>query len=220
MKRIKSELRFQSVSKKVLFFYLISNFALATEGQIQPYESLKNKANEIRATNLTTGWSYVISGGVALGVSIPGYYLSEDIFAKTIYSLGQTVGVGAVGYGAFLILVDDDLVRFEKILTAQTTLTESQKDALARSFVEETANQAKRTRHLRILTHGLMASLNLLNATTASHRELKTALFFLAGVNSLVAITSYFSISPEEQSSQQKLKAYLGPNGVNLAFRF
>src|SRR4051794_13075662 len=49
-----------------------------------PYRILETKAGTIASSDHTEGWSYIISGGIALSASIPAYYLSDDIFAKAI----------------------------------------------------------------------------------------------------------------------------------------
>ncbi len=216
----KSQLKFLFVYKLVLAVFFFSLTLHASDKKQTPYEYLNTRAEDLRKANSIRGWGYVISGGVALAVSIPGYYLSEDIFARTIYSLGQSVGVASVGYGSYLILVDDDIIRFHKIISTQASLTESQKNDLAKSFLQETAAQAKRTRHLRSLTHGLMAGLNFLNAATAEHRELRTALFFLGGVNTLVSLTNLFSTTDEEKVFQEKFSLSLGPTGFQIALKY
>lgn len=202
---------------RVVFLFLVCASTVFADSS---FDYLSHRAEDLKKNNSIKGWGYVISGGVALAVSIPGYYLSEDIFARTIYSLGQTIGVGAVGYGSYLILVDDEIIRFHKVVSAQSTLSDFQKNELAKAFLEETAEQAKRTRHLRALTHGLMAGLNFLNAFTASHSDLRTALFFLGGVNTLVSITSLLSVSDEEKAFQERVNVSLGPNHLAVSLLF
>src|SRR4051794_8109941 len=66
------------------------------------YKLLKEKAESMESTDRTEGWAYLVSGAVVLGISIPAYYLSTDLFAQAGYSAGQTLGLGAMGYGASL----------------------------------------------------------------------------------------------------------------------
>lgn len=47
-------------------------------GATDAYTYLSTKENELRTLNHNTGWAYIVSGTVVLGVSIPGYYLSKD----------------------------------------------------------------------------------------------------------------------------------------------
>lgn len=216
----KSQRKYLSVCKILFLFFLSLSLAHADEKKVSAFDYLSERSDTLRKNNSIKGWGYVISGGVALGVSIPGYYLSSDIFARTIYSLGQTVGIGAIGYGAYLILVDDEMIRYHKIIASQKSLSDLQKNQLAKAFLEETAAQAKRTRHLRALTHGLMAGLNVLNGATAEHVELRTALFFLGGVNTLVSLTNLFTTTDEEKVYQEKFAFSVGPTGFVAALRY
>lgn len=156
----------------------------------------------------------MLSGGIALAAAIPAYYLSEDTFARAIYSISQTVGVAAIGYGYYLVVVENDYRRFARILGGmqggnQQALTPAQNNRLAELYLRESAAQAQSARKIRVVSHGLTAGLNLLSAFTASQRELRTALFFLCGVNTLAAVGLAFSHSEEEKFLQQIQKAEL-----------
>lgn len=166
------------------------------------YEILKKKAFKIEEDDNLQGWSYIISGGVAVAISVPAYFLTQDIFAQTVYSLGETLGVASVGYGSYLVLVQNDYSRFQKILS-QTALSPKQRDDLSMRFLEENAKRAKAVRKIRVITHSLTAGLNLLNGATTSNSQLKTALYFLGGINVLAAIHFTFSESEEERFYKQ-----------------
>ena len=78
------------------------------------YGLLKKKAEVIEKENRANGWAYIVSGGIALGVSIPAYYLSDDLFAKVIYTAGETLGIAAVGYGSYLVLIENEYRKFDQ----------------------------------------------------------------------------------------------------------
>ena len=166
------------------------------------YEVLKAKGDTISNVSRIAGWSFVISGGVALGVSIPGYYLSNDLFSKTVYSLGETLAVVSVGYGSYLLLIDDEYTRFKRIIAQVPSLSADERNRLAQVFLEENAARARGLRRIRLITHSLTAGLNILNGLTADQSELKTALFFIGGINILAAIGFGFRRSEEEELSQ------------------
>ncbi len=88
--------------KLVFICSLMVSASVAAESSVSPqaYEILKSKANAIRSNEATDGWAYIVSGGVALGLSIPGYYLSKD---STITVSDLSVGsrwINNLGSGA------------------------------------------------------------------------------------------------------------------------
>jgi hypothetical protein len=190
------------------------------------YPVLRDKARKIEERNTAEGWAYVVSGGVALAVSIPGYYLSEDIFARSVYSLGETLAVGAVGYGSYLILISDDYARFVRILESSPTLSLSEKERLSYEFLNENAKRARAVRKIRVISHGLTAGLNFLNGATSDNRELRTALYFIGAINVLAALSFAFKPSEEESfldgiRAGRKPEAFLGvSNGPLLGLRW
>ena len=177
------------------------------------HEVLQQKASALEAENQKNGWAYILSGGLALGISIPAYYLSQDLVAKVVYSVGQTVSVGAVGYGSYLVLLDNDYRRFEKVIEqapAQSTKPFSdQKDQLSYLFLKENAQRSRNIRKIRVITHSLTAALNFVNGATTSQRELQTALYFIGGVNALAALSFGFGSSEEEKISESIKKPEL-----------
>ncbi len=190
------------------------------------YPILKDKAKKIEDRDVSEGWAYVISGGVALAASIPGYYLSSDVFARSVYSLGETLGVGAIGYGSYLILVTDDYARFVRIIESSPTLSVVEKEKLSYEFLNENAKRAKALRKIRVISHGLTASLNFLNGATAGNSDLRTALYFVGAINVLAALSFLFKTSEEETSLEEirtkgKVEAFVGVKaGPMLGLRY
>jgi hypothetical protein len=163
------------------------------------YEIVKTKGDSITSADVTLGWSYIVSGAVTIAISIPAYYLSDDLFARSVYTLGQTLGVAAVGYGSYLVLIEGDYKRFQKVIDSSPDLTISQKNRMAMAFLEDNAARAKSVRKIRVITHGLTAALNFLSAATTDFSQLKSALYFVGGINTLAAINFSLSRSEEEK---------------------
>jgi len=197
----------------------------STQKKTEAFTYLSLKENELRKQNQTTGWAYMISGTLVLGVSIPGYYLSNDTFARVIYSLGETLGVAAIGYGSYLAFVDTENARFVRVLDSVPSLQASEKEALSRAYLRESADRGKSVRKVRAISHGLTAALNFTNALTSSQSELKTALFFIGGVNLLAAASFTLGQSDEEKTAEKvmgkpRASLELGGPGIQLALRF
>jgi hypothetical protein len=190
------------------------------------YPILQDKAHKIEERNSDEGWAYVVSGGIALAASIPGYYLSEDVFARSVYSLGETLAVGSIGYGSYLILVSDDYARFVRILESSPTLSVTEKERLAYEFLNENAKRARAVRKIRVISHGLTAGLNFLNGATSGNRDLRTALYFIGSINVLAALSFLFKSSEEETflddiRTKGKVEAFVGGGaGPMLGFQY
>jgi hypothetical protein len=167
------------------------------------YTALERKAIQSERTNHVNGWGYIISGAAVMALSIPAFYATEDVFGKAIYSVGQNLGLGAVTYGASMVLLDDDYVRFHKIIKDTPNLTPENKEALSRAFFIESAERAKQSRHIRFIGHSLGAGLNFVNAATASNSDLRAALYFIGGINTLAAISFHFRESDEEKAAKE-----------------
>lgn len=181
------------------------------------YEALSNKANEISTNNSSTGWAYIISGGVSLAASIPGYYLSNDVFAKVVYSVGETMGVAAIGYGSYLVLLENDYTRFKQIIDGVPELKPTEKEKLALLFMRQSAERARNVRKIRTISHSLTAALNFLNAFTAENEEFKNALFFIGGINVLAALSFGLTKSEEEKAVQSFAAVKPGPSPTVVA---
>ncbi len=200
----------------------------SSAGSPRYFSVLQDKARKIEERNTNEGWAYVISGGLALAISIPGYYLSDDVFARSVYSLGETLAVASIGYGAYLVLVADDYARFARILQSSPTLSLAEKDRLSFEFMNENAKRAKAVRKIRVISHALTAGLNFLNGATTDSRELRTALYFIGGINVLASLSYLFRESEEEKFLDEirnggKVEAFIGVTHgpmLGLKYRF
>ncbi|MEK7689811.1 MAG: hypothetical protein AAB425_02195, partial [Bdellovibrionota bacterium] len=146
-------------------------------------------------------------------------YLSEDLFAQLIYTLGQNVGVAAVAYGTYQVMIPGEEARFAKILSGTPGLTNQNREDLARGFYRETAARARNLRWIRVISHGLSASLNFMNAATTGHTELRLTLLFLGSINTLATLGFGFKESEEEKlyESVRGTQALLGPQSQRRA---
>jgi hypothetical protein len=194
------------------------------------WELLDSKSTELSNSNHSNGIAYLISGGAALAISLPGYYLSDDVFAKTVYSLTETLSVASVGYGTYLMLIDDDVTRFVRIVKGSPGVGAQARNQLATAYLHESADRARNVRKIRVISHGLTAALNFVNGVTSSQKDLATALYFLGGVNTLAAVGFAISKSDEEKLVESReaeektrkkvsMEFFVGPVS-GLAFRF
>lgn len=199
----------------------LTNMPHADGAPADAYQGLSEKAAAVQSKDTADGWAYIISGGIALSLSTPAFYLSEDIFARAVYTIGQTASVAAIGYGAYLVLIDNDYTRFKRIIDDSQSLKPEQKNELSRIFLQENARRARNVRKIRVISHGMTAALNFLNAATSSHPELRTALLFLGGVNTLAAINFGLRKSDDEMGLTESTVALsASPVGLTLSMRF
>jgi hypothetical protein len=192
------------------------------------FELLEKKADATYGLDHYEGWGYLVSGGVALAISIPAYYLTDDVFAKAVYSVTETLGVAAVGYGSYLVIVDNEMSRFVRIIKSVPKLTHAQENQLAASYLRENADRARGVRKIRVISHALTAALNFVNAATSSNQNLAEALYFVGGVNTLAALGFAISRSEDEKAvdalpaahaSTTSFEFFAGPVS-GLAIRF
>jgi hypothetical protein len=138
------------------------------------------------------GVSYIISGGIAITGGLIGYYSSQDVFSQAVYSVAQTVGIAAVGYGAYTMALGDDHRVFYQTLRDTRDLTPRQRDELVKSYFDLEQTREKKAKTIKAITYALVALLNGYNGFTATNSDLKTALYFVAGVNALASISFAF----------------------------
>jgi hypothetical protein len=134
------------------------------------------------------GYSYVISGSLALIGGIWGNSISEDTAEKGIYTIFQTIGVASVGYGAYVWQIGGEERSIYQTLQ-YSKLSSEQKSQFLQAYNFQRKEREHRDRIIRAVTHGLIAGLNFYNATQQSQAGLKNTLFFVGGVNLLAAIS-------------------------------
>jgi hypothetical protein len=135
------------------------------------------------------GASYLISGTVATLGGMLGYYASEDPFSRGVYAVAQSVGVAAIGYGASEYWIGNEYNSFYHAVDG-SSLTMAQKGELLQRFLERDQEVRQRTRWIKVITHSLVAAVNLYNSTHESDKNVRGVLQFLGGTNAIIA-TSY-----------------------------
>lgn len=204
--------------------------AVAAAGPRSSYEVLNEKAVAQESKRETLGWSLVLSGAAAFGASVPAYHLSQDLSAKAVYTLGQAIGIAAIGAGLHTLWIGPDYARFARTLRADGTLTAGQRDRLAETYLAEAAKAARASRWVRSSTLGALAVVEGVNFALTSQPELRLAHGFLGGA-ALAAGLGMLIFPSEEERDLRSVTSYKDTqklrftgihwgNGVELAFRF
>jgi hypothetical protein len=139
-----------------------------------------------------SAYSYLISGGLATVGGIIGYANSQDQFAKVVYAVSQSIGIAAMGYGGFQLVVGNEHRLFHSTLSQTQGLSDFEKNRLVSNYFKNRKIQEKKSRTVKAITHGLVAILNFVNAAQENNSDLKTALYFVGGVNALASISFSF----------------------------
>lgn len=163
---------------------------------------LEQKATKLERENEINGWGYIISGGLVLSLAIPGYYLTEDVFAKAVYAISQSVALWSISHGSSLLLVDDTTLTFYHTLRSTPGLTLDNKEALSSAFFKESATMARMNRRIGAIAYSLGAALQFVNGATASNSDLRAAEYFVGSISALAAINCIFRKSDEERTAE------------------
>jgi hypothetical protein len=137
------------------------------------------------------GASYLISGTVATLGGIVGFYNSEDPFSRGVYAVAQSVGVAAIGVGASHYWIGNEYNSFFHAVDG-APLTAAQKNDLLQRYLERDREVRQKTRWIKVITHSLIATVNLYNSTRESDRNVRGVLQFLAGTNAVIAASYAF----------------------------
>jgi hypothetical protein len=138
------------------------------------------------------GLSYLISGSLALVGGLAGQNISADPLEKGVYTVFQTIGVASIGYGIYKWRLGDEERWMYETLSMSEGLTPAQKAAVMKSYYEQKKDRERREKIMRAITHGLIAGLNFYGATQQKSENVKNALIFLGGVNTLAVISFTF----------------------------
>lgn len=158
------------------------------------YETWAEFSNDVKkdaAQNKKLGIAYLISGGVATIGGIVGYNNSRDPFAKAVFLAAQSIGIGAIGYGGVKAYSGTNQSLFYA-LDSNPTLSNNQRDQIIRSYFDFRRGEEKSIRVIRAITHGIITVLNGYNGYFEPNGEIRTALFFVAGVNALATVSLLF----------------------------
>ncbi len=122
---------------------------------------------------------------------ILGSNLSDDTGEKGIYTVFQTIGVASIGYGNYTWKIGGEERAIYQSLHL-SKLTSEQKTQFLKTYNLERKDREKRDRSIRMITHGLIASLNFYNGSQSKVDGLKNTFYFIGGINMLAAISFTF----------------------------
>lgn len=141
----------------------------------------------IEDSDYRNGLSYVISGSLALAGGLAGSSMTGDNMEKGIYTVFQTIGIASIGYGAYAWKIGGEERSIYSILQA-TRLTNEQKTHFLKVYAQKRQERLQKERVIKAITHALIAGLNLYNAQKQQQDGIKSALYFVGGVNLLAAV--------------------------------
>lgn len=194
---MKNNLKIQ-FSLNILIYFLIniiSFTSLASEipfpKNIENWTDFSQAVSKQKRKDEVYGWSYIISGSLALVGGILGTQVTSDPLERGVYTLFETMGIASIGYGSYVWKIGGE----ERLLynTLQgTKLSPEQKSQFLVSYNFQIKDRDQRDRALRSITHGLISALNFYSASQQKQPGLKTTLNFIGGVNLLAAISFTF----------------------------
>ena len=147
---------------------------------------------ELRSKQKSEGVAYMVSGFLVLVGGGFGYANSTDSLQKVAFSLSQSLGIGALGYGYYSYKIGGGDRTFYDSVAGVSSLNEIQKDELTRSYFKVRQDNLKTNEWIRFVTHSLIAGLNLVYASQESNADVRSALYFVGGVNAMAAISIAF----------------------------
>lgn len=134
------------------------------------------------------GFSYIISGTLALVGGIVGDQLAKDPSEAAAYTLFQTIGVASVGYGFYVWQIGErDRSIYETLNLSG--LSQAQKNQYLRAHFSYLEQFRKKDRLIRAITHGLIAGLNFYNGSRQKQDSLKNTFNFIGRVNLLACLS-------------------------------
>ena len=135
------------------------------------------------------GLSYVLSGSIALIGGFVGQSVATDPLEKGTYALFQTIGIASVGYGIYTWKIGNEDRFMYDVLRNTQNLTPDVRNFVLQSYYREKKERESNERLVKALTHGLIAALNIYNATQQTPGPVQTGLYFIGGVNLLAAVS-------------------------------
>ncbi len=167
---------------------LHSSLLSAEEKNSIQWSDFEAKVQKKSKVDSVYGWSYIVSGILALGGGLIGEQRTSDPLELGVYTLFETMGVASIGYGAYVWKIgDEDRLMFNTL--EGTQMSNDLKTQFLVSYNHQLNMKDKSDRIIRGLTHGLISALNFYSASQQHQEGLKTTLNFIGGVNLLAAIS-------------------------------
>lgn len=149
------------------------------------------ETKNLEKKQIKNGISYIISGSLALVGGILGDSVAADPAEKGIYAIFQTIGVASIGYGAYTWQIGGEERTLYQALQG-SNLNPTQKADFLESYKLQRKLREKNERVIKAITHGLIAGLNIYNASRQQQETVQSALYFVGGVNLLAAVSYTF----------------------------
>jgi hypothetical protein len=177
---------------KFIFILIISVTPSAWgETQFTTWDDYYKELEHIREQDRKNGISYIISGSLALASGILADTSTSDPIEKGVYTLFQTIGVASIGYGSYQWQIGgEDRLIYNSLQLSK--IPNDQKMQFLKSYRMIKAEQLRRERIIRAITHGMISALNFYNASAQKNDSVKTSLNFIGGVNLLAALSYTF----------------------------
>ncbi len=169
--------------KILLPLLFISSSAFA-----ETFEEFSERVKYEREFKNNDGLGMMISGGIALVGGSYGWSVAETPVEKGFYSIAQTLGLLAIGYGAEHYFLKQDEEIFVQVLNSGD-LSIEQKNRMVESYLREKKEREESTRWIRRVTYGMGGILSLVNAGQTKDQSLKSLLYLAATVQIVWAVT-------------------------------
>ncbi|MEQ1879070.1 MAG: hypothetical protein ABL958_20690 [Bdellovibrionia bacterium] len=156
------------------------------------WDNFSGFINEQSEKDRKLGIAYMVSGAAAIVGGTLGYQQTEDPFARTVFTVSQSMGIAAIGYGTFLMEIGHEDRAFHQAVLDTTSLSPQQKDELLGHYLREKRTFEKRARLIRAFTHGFIAALNFYNGSKQKDSNLQSVHYFIGGINLVAAVSFSF----------------------------
>jgi hypothetical protein len=167
----------------ICFCLFLSSISFA-----ETYKEFNERVNAESQSKRTDGFGYLVSGGIALVGGSYGWSQSKSSVEKGFYSIAQSMGILAIGYGAEAYFLKQDDEIFLTVLSS-TELSRAQKDKMVESYLRERKEREESVVWIRRVTFGLAGVLSAVNAAQTKDQTLQNILYVSAGVQLAWAFT-------------------------------
>jgi len=156
--------------------------------QAQTYSDFQEQVKAQSEKSRQEGMSMLLSGGLAFVGGAYGWSSAKKPVEKAFYSIAQSLGLLAIGYGAEAYYLKQDDEIFLQVLTLDS-LTSAQKDQMVQSYLRERKDREESLVWIRRVSFGLSGLLNLVEASQVKDQTLQNFLYVTAGVQLVWAFT-------------------------------
>lgn len=178
-----------------LIFLSVSLSTRAAENEFQftstKWEDFSHEVELQKEVDRRNGISYLISGSLALVGGILGNRMTDDAAEKGIYTVFQTIGVASIGYGISIWQIGgEERGLYQTLQSAR--LAPEQKTQFLKAYNFQKKERERKDHIIRAVTHGLIAGLNIYNASEQKQEGLRNSLYFIGSVNLLASVSFTF----------------------------